>query len=304
MPQTECRIRLADGRRLGLAEYGDPAGRPLFYCHGCPASRLEAALLDRAARKQRVRVVAADRPGFGLSDFQPGRRIGSWPGDVIELADALGIERFAIVGVSGGGPYALACAWKIPQRLTGVGVVCGLGPLTESWSTAEMLWNRRLILGLARRAPPLLRLISALAIYPVLRRRPAVILSVMARTPVVADRRVLLRPEVRQALLASIPESVRAGLRGVLYELSLYTREWDFRPEEIAMPVELWHGDADPIIPVAHANALVKRLPRVRSAILAGEGHFSLPLDHMESILSALTGERRPGATARDLCSR
>ena len=132
MRKTDGRIRLADGRRLGYAEYGDPEGKPLFYCHGFPASRLEAALLDPSARKAGVRVVAADRPGCGLSDFQPDRRIGDWPGDVVELAGALGIDRFAVVGVSGGGPYALACARKIPQRLTAAAVVCGLGPVGEA----------------------------------------------------------------------------------------------------------------------------------------------------------------------------
>ncbi len=290
MQKTDGRIYLGDGRRLGYAEYGDPEGRPLFYCHGFPASRFEAALLDPAARKVRVRIVAADRPGFGVSDFQPDRRFGDWPGDVAELADALGIDRFAIVGVSGGGPYALACARKIPRRLTAVGVVCGLGPVGESRALRGMLWSRRLVFNLARRAPWLLRLSYAAVFEHLLRRRPTAILSMIARTPVLPDRRVLERPETRRALLASIQESVREGSRGILHELSLYTREWDFRPEEIALTVDLWHGEADPVVPVAHARALVKQLPRVRPVILPGEGHFSLPMNHMESILLALTG--------------
>jgi pimeloyl-ACP methyl ester carboxylesterase len=153
MQKTDCSITLGDGRRLGYAEYGDPEGKPLFYCHGYPASRFEAALLDPAARKARVRIVAADRPGCGLSDFQPNRRILGWPNDVVELADALGIDRFAIVGVSGGGPYALACARKIPQRLTAAGVVCGLGPTSEPWALRGMLWSRRLVFGSLRTCP-------------------------------------------------------------------------------------------------------------------------------------------------------
>jgi pimeloyl-ACP methyl ester carboxylesterase len=290
MRKTDGSIYLGDGRRLAYAEYGDPEGKPLFYCHGFPASRLEAALLDPAARKARVRIVAADRPGCGLSDFQPDRRIGDWPGDVVELADALGIDRFAVVGVSGGGPYALACARKIPRRLTAVGVVCALGPVLDSRAQRGMLWSRRLVFSLARRAPWLLRLSYAAVFQHFLRRRPAAILTMIARTPVLPDRRVLERSEVRRALLASIQESVRGGSRGLLHELSLYTRKWDFRPEEIALTVDLWHGGADPIVPVVHARALVKQLPRVRPVILPGEGHFSLPINHMESILLALTG--------------
>jgi pimeloyl-ACP methyl ester carboxylesterase len=290
MQKTDGRIYLGDGRRLAYAEYGDPQGKPLFYCHGFPASRFEAALLDPAARKAQVRIVAADRPGCGLSDFQPHRQIGDWPGDVVELADALGIDRFAIVGVSGGGPYALACARKIPQRLTAVGVVCGLGPVNESRALRDMLWSRRLVFSLARRTPWLLRLSYAAVLRPLLRRRPTAILSIIERTPVLPDRRVLERPETRRVLLASIQEAFRGGSRGILYELSLYTREWDFRPQEIALTVDLWHGEADPIVPVVHARILAKQLPRVRPVILPGEGHFSLPIIHMERILRALTG--------------
>jgi pimeloyl-ACP methyl ester carboxylesterase len=295
MQTTDCTICLGDGRRLGYAEYGDPEGIPLLYCHGFPASRFEAALLDPAARKTGVHVVAADRPGCGLSDFQPNRRIGDWPGDVVELADALGIDRFAIVGVSGGGPYALACAHKIPQRLTAVGVVCGLGPVSDSRAIADMLWSRRLVFRLARQAPWLLRLFYAAVLDRILRRQPAAILSMIARTPVRPDRQALDRPEVRRALLASILESVREGPRGILHELSLYTQDWDFRPEEIALTIDLWHGEADPIVPVVHARTLVERLPQIRPVILPDEGHFSLPLNHMESILLALTGSWRDG---------
>jgi pimeloyl-ACP methyl ester carboxylesterase len=285
---TECSIRLGDGRRLGYAEYGDPQGRPLFYCHGFPASRLEAALLDSAARRRGVRVIAADRPGSGLSDFQPGRRIRDWPNDVIELADALGINRFAMVGVSGGGPYALACARYIPQRLTAVGVVCGLGQVGEPWALREMLWNRRLAFVLARRFPSLLKLFYAVFFGPLLKRQPDAILSMIARTPSTADRQVLVRADVGRVLLASIRESVRTGPCGILHELPLYTHPWGFRPEEINIVVELWHGEADPIVPVAHTRALLKRLAHAHSVILPGEGHFSLPINHMDGILRAL----------------
>jgi len=286
---TDCSIRLGDGRRLGYAEYGDPQGKPLFYFHGFPASRLEAALLHPAACRHGVRVVAADRPGCGLSDFLPGRRIGDWPDDVAELADVLNIDRFAVVGVSGGGPYALACAHNIPQRVTAVGVVCGLGPVGESWALRDMLWSRRLVFILARRAPWLLRLTYAGMFAPLLRARPDVILSMIARTPVTADRRALERVEVGRVLLASIRESVRVSPRGVLHDLVLYTQSWDFRPEEIDLDVDLWHGEADPVVPVTHARALIRRLRRVRAAILPGEGHFSLPVNHMDGILLVLT---------------
>src|SRR5438552_17010722 len=114
---TTTSITLRDGRRLGYAEYGDPAGVAVFYFHGTPGSRLEGTIADEAAKRLRVRLIAIDRPGVGLSTFKPRRKLRDWPADVIALADALGIDRFAIVGLSGGGPHALAGARYIGTRL-------------------------------------------------------------------------------------------------------------------------------------------------------------------------------------------
>lgn len=147
---TEQVIRLADGRKLGYAEYGDPAGKPLMYFHGLPGSRLEAKLTEPTASRVKARVIGVDRPGYGLSDFKPQRALADWPNDVSELANALGLDRFAVLGVSGGGPYALACARKIPARLSAVGVVGGLGPVYQWWAVRDMRWVSRLGFSLAR----------------------------------------------------------------------------------------------------------------------------------------------------------
>jgi pimeloyl-ACP methyl ester carboxylesterase len=104
-------LRLGDGRRLGYAERGDPGGRPLLYFHGWPGARVEARLADEPAKAAGVRLVALDRPGMGFSDFQRGRTFVDWSADVVEVADALQLDRFAVLGISGGGPYAAACAW-------------------------------------------------------------------------------------------------------------------------------------------------------------------------------------------------
>jgi pimeloyl-ACP methyl ester carboxylesterase len=119
--ETADRIELRDGRQLGYAEWGDSAGGPLLFFHGWPGSRLEGRLGDEAAKTCRVRLIALDRPGMGLSDFQSRRALVDWPDDVVQLADALGLERFAVLGISGGGPYAAACAWKLSDRLTHAG---------------------------------------------------------------------------------------------------------------------------------------------------------------------------------------
>src|SRR5690242_15693615 len=111
-------IKLKNGYVLGYAEYGDPQGKPIFYFHGWPSSRFQAKVLDAIARKLNIRIFSVDRPGYGLSDFQPNRTLLDWPGTVTELGDKLGLNKFAVMGVSGGGPYAVVCAYKIPERLT------------------------------------------------------------------------------------------------------------------------------------------------------------------------------------------
>ncbi len=123
--RTDRKLVLQDGHSLAYCEYGAPGGRPVFYFHGHPGSRRDFPAFDPGdiARELGVRIIATDRPGHGLSDFQPGRRMLDWPDDVCELADALQLDTFAVLGISGGGPYAAACAYKIPQRLTATAIV-------------------------------------------------------------------------------------------------------------------------------------------------------------------------------------
>ncbi len=146
-------LRLADGRQLGYAEYGRPDGIPVFYFHGFPGSRLEARLLHASAARAGVRIIAPDRPGCGLSTYQPRRSLLDWPADVAALADALALSSFGVVGISGGGPYALACAWQLPDRLTSVTLISSLGPLDETGAVQGMGLSDRIFLSLADRLP-------------------------------------------------------------------------------------------------------------------------------------------------------
>jgi pimeloyl-ACP methyl ester carboxylesterase len=124
------RIQLKDGRSLGYVDYGNPDGKPIFCFHGFFGSRLDWTYFDDACRFEdlNARIIVADRPGMGLSDFKPKRKLLDWPNDVVELADSLKLDRFGVMGISGGGPYAVACAYKIPERLTATAIVSGMGP--------------------------------------------------------------------------------------------------------------------------------------------------------------------------------
>ena len=167
MPLLDRQIRLDDGRVLGVAEFGVADGAPLFYFHGFPGSRVEATLAEPAARELGLRVIAIDRPGFGRSDYLARRTIGDWPDDVAAVAERLGLERFAVVGVSGGGPYAAACAARLAPRLTAVGIVCGLGALDVPGACRGMLRLNRFVFFLSRRLPwllsPIYSLVRAIA---------------------------------------------------------------------------------------------------------------------------------------------
>ena len=146
-------LRLRDGRSRGYAVYGDPDGKPGFYFHGFPGSRIQARVIDATAERLGICIIALERPGFGLSDFKPGRSIIDWPEDVIQAADVMGIDRFVVLGPSAGATYAMACALKISHRLTAVGIVNGFGPLDVPGATDGMRRLERWFFALARRLP-------------------------------------------------------------------------------------------------------------------------------------------------------
>jgi len=280
-------LRLEDGRLLGYAVYGDPEGWPIFYFHGFPGSRLEAQLGDRVAARMGIRLIALDRPGFGLSDFKPRRTIFEWPDDVVKIADALGINRFATIGVSGGGPYAAACALKIPQRLTAVAIVCGLGPLDTPNGTDRMIRTNHLIFFLGRRLPWLAK-ISLWRIAYQVRRNPEGTLRRMIVALPDPDKAVLARPEVKTAMKDNVVEAFRGGSRGAACELLLYTRPWGFLLQDIATRVNLWHGEQDVSVPPTMGQYQARTIPNCRAIFYPGEGHFSLVINHMEEVLSGL----------------
>jgi pimeloyl-ACP methyl ester carboxylesterase len=281
------RFQLSDGRTLAWLTIGDPGGRPVFYFHGYPGSRLEAQFATAAVARCGLRLIAPDRPGFGGSAFKPGRTIGQWSDDVAELADHLGINRFAVIGVSGGGPYALACAARIPRRLTGVALVAGLGPLTQARLARDMAIVDRLALALAARCPPLARWAVRLAAYWV-RRHPAHCLAAMAAGVEPVDRHVLAAPDHHRLLAESTAEAVRQGGKGVAWEITLMTRPWDFDLRAIALPVRIWQGLADRIVPPAMARYLAATLPACECHMIPGEGHLSIIVNYLDAVFEDL----------------
>jgi pimeloyl-ACP methyl ester carboxylesterase len=281
---SEQTIRLRDGRRLGYAEWGDPAGQPVLFFHGWPGSRVEGRLGDEAARETGVRLIAADRPGMGLSDFQPRRTFVDWPDDVIQLAEALGLDRFAVLGISGGGPYAAACAWKLSDRLSAAGIVSSLAPLDVPGAVAGMGRRNRLSFQLVGRVGFLRRALFAVIGVSV-RRKPERVLERGVGTAV--DMPYLDRPGVRGILAESLSEAFRSGSRGPAWEMGLYVRPWGFRVEELRTPVYLSHGEQDANAPVTMGRYLATSIPGCRSSFYPGEGHLHF-VDRLPEIFAAV----------------
>lgn len=285
LPQSAT-VRLPDGRRLGYASYGDPAGAPVLVFHGLPGSRYQRHPDLELATRLGARIVAPERPGFGLSDPLRLRRLIDWANDVAALADALGWERFAVAGVSAGGPYALACAARLTKRILRVAVVSGVGPPGSMPGGMPMAWTVRAAFQLAPRFAWLLR--PALAAASAFgRARPECYLDLLASHLHPVDREVLRRPAVRAMFAQDLIEALKRGAEPFLQDLGCIASDWGFDPRTIQVPVELWHGDADLMIPLSAALALERRLNRPRLERVRGAGHF-LVIDRWAQILGRL----------------
>lgn len=306
-------ITLPDGRLLGYGEFGHPNGYPLLFFHGFPASRLEAWGADRIARRNRLRVIALDRPGFGLSTFQPGRRIIDWPADVLAFAKQANLERFAVMGGSGGGPYALACALKLPsEMMSAVGVMAGAPP----WEVGahHMSWPRRVTSQAAMRVPAGLGLVTDGLIG--LTRRVASSNLVTKRIDAwleseqkkerleakedgtkqenegnVGEENPTI-PERRERLLRIMFDGFAQGSRGFVQETQLLSdQSWGFEFEDLSYdPILIWHGTKDVSAPFAMIQHMAKRIPHGVLREFEDDTHFTLAR-HLEQIVLELVPE-------------
>ncbi|HJS19113.1 MAG TPA: alpha/beta hydrolase [Anaerolineales bacterium] len=278
---------LSDGRQLAWAEYGDPLGKAVFFFHGAPGSRLFHPP-DEVTRRMGVRLVCIDRPGYGGSTFQPQRRLLDWPEDVASLADELEIDSFILAGHSAGAPHALACAYRLPQRVTAVGVLSGAGPVDLPGAVDGLARVNWLGFRFGRYVPwPLLHGLTRM-FFGRYAADPSASMLRNTGARLNGDEQILASPEVREICLQSDVEACRQGLKGFAWDVRLITRAWGFPLEEIQVPVHLWHGTADTSTSIRMAQAVMERLPQCSARIYEGEGHMLL-IPRWEEILSVLT---------------
>jgi pimeloyl-ACP methyl ester carboxylesterase len=276
---------LRDGRNLSFADYGDPEGSPILFFHGFPGSRFDGEYAGRVAGGMGIRLIAPDRPGMGRSAHMPHRRLLDWPADVEQLADALGLSTFGVLGYSGGGPHALACAYRISHRLASVGVLSSVSPVTEPGAMDGMNRSNVLIFRLSRRLPWLLSLI-----YRLNSRVDGMRLmeAAMKQLPE-PDRAVMRDRAVLDAVAKDYKEAFRQGPAGVVYEGGLYATDWGFRLTDVTMPVGLWHGEKDTNAPVQMGRYLARMIPTCHATFYPDEGHLSIMTHHIGDVLGALT---------------
>jgi pimeloyl-ACP methyl ester carboxylesterase len=284
-------MALPDGRQMGYAEYGDPDGLPVFGLHGTPGSRLMFRIADASAREHGIRLIAPERAGFGISTFHRNRTLASHAADVAALADQLEIERFAVTGVSGGGPYATACAALAPERVTALGLISPVGPVIGEEGAPRIGAGHHVMFRLSPRVPPLLWpfftlgraafLYAPLGIYGFLLSRAAP-----------SDWKILRRPEVRSNLLQGVAEGLRPGIRAGVQELKLFSRPWQIPFDAIRAPSLLWQGTSDRNVPPSAAFRLGELIPGCEVHPIQGAGHYWI-FDNIGHVLERVASAAR-----------
>jgi pimeloyl-ACP methyl ester carboxylesterase len=298
-PALEGTVAVRDDRRLSFAEYGSRRGSAIVWMHGTPGARRQIPLEARAyAEEHGLRIVGIDRPGIGSSTPHLYADILDWTRDLEILLDTLGIDTLRLIGLSGGGPYVLAAGAAMPERVHGVGILGGVAPTTGEDAVgggliqlavrlAPWLTVARVPLGVALTGA--IRLVRPLA-------GPALDLYAAVQPP--GDRKLLARPEFKAMFLDDLLNGSRFQTSAPLTDLVLFTRDWGFTAADVSVPVRWWHGDDDHIVPLAHGQHLVERLPDATLKVIAGESHLG-GLGIAQEVLGALMelGPRR--STAR-----
>lgn len=283
-------VETRDGRAIGYADVGDPDGDPVFVFHGFPNSRVFGALFDEAGRDHGLRIIAPERPGLGVSDPKPDRKLTDWPADVADVADALDVEEFAVFGISGGGPYAAVTAALLGDRVERAAIGCGLAPM-GSVGLKDRLWFYS-----ARFVPSGNKLALWLLGRRAIDDRTA-FLEAMAESAAPADEE-LWTGEVGKVVHASMIEARRNhGLDPLVTETEVFGSAWGFDLSDIDVPVCLWYGKADVLVPPEMGLYLAKEIPTAEAHIYPELDHLSVITENEQDIAAWLSGEGRSRRT-------
>jgi pimeloyl-ACP methyl ester carboxylesterase len=279
VPHQLEKVKLRDGRELEYLVEGDPDGFPLVMHHGTPGSGVTYPQLSRACREHGLSLVMYTRAGYGTSTPRPDRRVADVTDDVADLLDHLGHGEFLTLGWSGGGPHALACAARLPDRCLAAATGAGAAPY-ETGGRLDFL---------ADMGPENIKEFGAAlegrsALEPYLERERAELLESTPETIgealgglVSPVDKAYAHGEFAEHLFDSFSHALSLGIEGWAEDDLAFTRPWGFELEEIdAVPVSVWQGREDRMVPFAHGEHLASRLPTGRAHLYDDEGHLSL----------------------------
>ncbi len=287
LKQQECVVRHQDGRAVHARVVGAPTfEQVVFYSHGFPASRLEAILAHGIGRELGLTIIALDRPGFGGSDWYRERQLEHWAHDVALVADHFGVQRFAVLGVSGGAPTAIAAAGELMERVTSLSVVSGVAPTYYPKALEGMNLANKVLLRLGRAAPGLGR--GTIAAIATLWRSNPIVAQLWFRALLPEpDLRICRRPEVTKIMSLAIREGLKQGSRGIVTDFELLISDWRHLLGRVQTPSYVWHGDADTYVPLGMGEALAENIPGCIFRKVKGGGHFMI-VDTLRDILTTI----------------
>ncbi|MDX8382232.1 MAG: alpha/beta hydrolase [Ghiorsea sp.] len=277
-------IRLHDGRRMSYAEYGDPEGDPVIFCHAVAGSRLQYPKGDKVAAKLGLRMIVPDRPGMGCSDIKDEHTLLDWPLDLIQLVDFLGIKKFSIIGYSGGSSYAMACAYSLPERIKHISLVTARGPLDNF---RDILSSDAVLLQLSKYTPSLLKQYIQIMITDI-KQDPVKRLHKRYKHYHQTDKDCIDQHPEQQVMYAeSLLESVRQGASGISQNIIANTQPWGFEPSDIQTEIHFWHGEKDLAFPFRAAKKLAQSLPNCETHFIETIGSM-LIVHKWEDILTQI----------------
>jgi pimeloyl-ACP methyl ester carboxylesterase len=289
-------ITTSDGRTLAFCEWGDPAGTPVFSLHGTPGSRLGRHPDENVYRDAGVRAITYDRPGYGASTRHAGRQVADAPSDVAAIADALGLDRFAVTGGSGGAPHSLACGALLPDRVTRCASVVGPAPYGDGGLPADQ-WFTGMVEGNVHEFGWALE--GEHVLRPELEREaPALIASLDSESDAplgedyalsAADLAVMQSGAFRAVMAASVREGIGRSVDGVVDDDLAFAHPWGFDVAAITVPVAVWYGPHDTLVPTGHGEWLARTIPSAEVVVLDG-GHFAV-YERMPDLLTWLTAD-------------
>lgn len=275
-------VRTSTGRDIGVYEYGDPNGRPVFALHGTPSCGAGFDWTDAPARERGLRVIAPDRPGIGHSDPVSMASVSEYAPELGALADALSIERFVVLGYSGGGPYGLAVSYGLGDRVVSATIASGAGEIGAWAKWKDLSRSDRQLTWMSLYAPAAARIALRVADLGA-RFAPRIALWSAEAEMSKCDRQVMERLGATEAL-ALFTQALTGSAAGAVSDYALLARAWHVPLGEITVPVHCWHGTDDTLVPLAHSEALLERLPDARLTTWPGEGHLAL-ITHVAEVL-------------------